>query len=230
VSEALAERAPFAFMPRKGETEWWRGDPLLLPMQQMQDSDGLIIVRRRVLSPPQCRTLVDCFERNRKTCTTKDCAPYWAGRYIWQDRLPPTETDALRLMQQVRFLAQLLLIRHAQPGRFIYSDTAQLVRWPEGVELTAHTDNMEPDGAPNSTPHRCYSSLMYLNEDYDGGETFFPGFNVRLKPEAGTLILFGAGPQFVHGVTRVTRGLRYTYAGWFTFQQALEDRNASLIF
>ena len=67
-----------------------------------------------------------------------------------------------------------------------------MVRWHDGIERTPHADNLEPDGRPNSTPHRCFSSLLYLNDDYDGGETFLPGYGVRLRPEAGTLILFGA--------------------------------------
>jgi hypothetical protein len=230
LSNAPHERSSHAFVPKRGETEWWRGDPRLLPSLPPQDVRGPIIVRRQVLSPVQCRALIDCFERNRETCTTKDCAPYWAGRYIWQNMLPEDEIDALRIMQQVRFLAQLLLTHTARPGEPIYSDTAQLVRWHEGIELTPHADNVEPDGSPNSTPHRCFSSLMYLNDDYEGGETFFPGHAVRLKPETGTLILFGAGPEFVHGVTRVRRGLRYTYAGWFTYDVTHEDANAKRVF
>ena len=227
----LAKPVSRAFMPRRGETQWWRGDPRLLPLiAPAAARGGPIVIRPQTLSPAQCRVLIDCFEHNREACTIKDCAPYWAGRYIWQNMLPETEVIALRLMQQVRFLAQLLLTRVVQPSRPIYSDTAQLVRWHEGIELTPHTDNMEPDGTPNSTPHRCYSSLMYLNDDYAGGETYFPGHGFRLKPEAGTLILFGAGPEFVHGVTRVTAGLRYTYAGWFTHDQKLEDSNALNVF
>ncbi len=230
LSEALVERSPVVLMPRRGETEWWRGDPRLLRLHQAQDGDGPIIVRRHVLSSRQCMTLIACFERNRETCATKDGPSYWAGRYIWQNMLPESETDALRLMQQVRLLAQLVLTHAARPTQTIYSDTAQLVRWHEGIELTPHADNMEPDGAPNATPHRCFSSLLYLNDDYEGGETFFPGYAIRLKPEAGMLVLFGAGPEFVHGVTRVRRGLRYTYAGWFTYDASHEDANAKRVF
>jgi predicted 2-oxoglutarate/Fe(II)-dependent dioxygenase YbiX len=129
-------------------------------------------------------------------------------------------------MQQVRLVALALLNRMVRSQLPLYSDTAQLVRWQEGHELTPHADNVEPDGAPNATPHRSYSSLLYLNDDYVGGETYFPGHGVRLKPEAGALVLFGAGPQYVHGVTRVTHGLRYTYAGWFTHDPQHEDRDA----
>jgi len=33
----------------------------------------------------------------------------------------------------------------------------------------------------------------------------------------------------VHGVTKVRRGRRFTYAGWFTFDRAREDHQARLV-
>ena len=47
--------------------------------------------------------------------------------------------------------------------------------------------------------------LLYLNDDYEGGETYLPGFRVRMKPERGLMTVFGSGPDYAHGVTRVRR-------------------------
>ena len=218
------------YAPTFGRTEWWTGDPYSLRPIRAEETHRHIVTRPRVLSPEQCRILIDCFERNRETCATREGAAFWSGRFIWQDALPRHEADAIRVMQQARFLAQTLLLQLVLPRRPLYSDTAQLVRWHEGQELTPHADNIEPDGRPNATPHRSFSSLIYLNDDYEGGETYFPGHGVRLKPEAGALVVFGAGPQYVHGVSRVTRGLRYTYAGWFTFDKDREDGSAMRVF
>lgn len=222
--------APYAFAPKPGQTRWWTGDPMALAELVPGERHRHIIVRPGVLDPGQCKVLIDCFERNRETCSPKGGNPFWVGRYIWQNALPEQEIDAIRIMQQVRFLALTLLCQAVRPDEPIYSDTAQLVRWTPGHELPAHTDNTEPDGRPNPTPHRSFSSLLYLNDGYDGGETYFPGHGVRLKPQAGTLVLFGAGPEYVHGVTRVVSGLRYTYAGWFTFEKTMEDTNAPRVF
>ena len=74
-------------------------------------------------------------------------------------------------------------------------------------------------------------SLFFTEPDeYEGGETYFPGLGVRFKPEAGTLVLFGAGPEYVHGVTPILKGLRYTYAGWFTHDPKMEDPTARIIY
>lgn len=218
------------FMPRPGQTEWWVGDGNQFRQLAPGENHSRLITRRHVLSPPQCRVLIDCFERNAEALAPRTGNEYWDGRFIWQNSLPAHEVDARRIMQQVRLVALMHLTQAYCPREPIYSDTVQIVRWNVGQELTPHADNVEPDGRPNTTPHRSHASILYLNDDYEGGETFFPGFGVRLKPETGTLVLFGANNDYVHGVTKVTKGVRYTCAGWFTQQKKMEDADAMLVF
>lgn len=222
--------SPTFFEPRSGQTEWWVGDPSQIPLVSPGEQHPSLVYRRNVLSEAQCALLMACFERQRQHIAARTGSSYWDGRYIWQNDIPPDEIDTLRIMQQARFLAHFTASLEFQPEKPIYSDTAQIVLWTEGIELTPHADNLEPDGRPNGTPHRCFSSLIYLNDDYEGGETYFPGLGLRVKPERGSLIIFGSGPEYVHGVTKVRGGKRYTYAGWFTFDPAWEDQNARLVF
>lgn len=228
--DANAALPPYAFAPRPGRTSWWQGDPTRFRQLEPGARHRHFITRAHVLTPEQCRLLIDCFERSREKYAAREGGAYWEGRFIWQNSLPDSELDAIRVMQQVRALALTLLYQAVRPSEPLYSDTAQLVRWHEGIELTPHVDNMEPDGSPNPTPYRSFSSILYLNDGYDGGETYFPGHKLRIKPAAGALVLFGAGPEYVHGVTRLTRGLRYTYAGWFTYDKTMEDPNAPRVF
>ncbi|HEX4303378.1 MAG TPA: 2OG-Fe(II) oxygenase [Rhizomicrobium sp.] len=229
-ANAVAQRPPYAFAPQAGQTSWWSGDPLQFPYHYPGDRHRHFITRVELLSPAQCRVLIDCFERCREDYAARAGGAYWSGRFIWQNDLPNSEIDAIRIVQQLRCQTLNILNQAILPDEPLYSDTAQLVRWHEGIELPPHVDNMEPDGRPNPSPHRSFSSVLYLNDDYEGGETYFPGHKIRIKPSAGSLIVFGAGPEYVHGITRVTRGLRYTYAGWFTYDKRLEDPNASKVF
>ncbi len=229
-SSAAATVPPYAFAPKPGQTSWWRGDALQFPYHRPGDHHRHFITRKDLLSPAQCRLLIDCCERNLEARAARAGGEYWSGRFIWQNNLPESEIDAIRVMQQVRAQTLTILNQALRPDEPLYSDTAQLVRWHEGIELAPHVDNMEPDGRPNISPHRSFSSILYLNDDYEGGETYFPGHGIRIKPTAGALVVFGAGPEYVHGITRVTRGLRYTYAGWFTYDKAFEDPNAPKVF
>lgn len=61
-----------------------------------------------------------------------------------------------------------------------------------------------------------YSSVLYLNDDYDGGELFFPEFNLTIKPKLGDLVTFPTNSMYIHGVKEVKYGTRYTIAlSWF---------------
>ena len=62
-----------------------------------------------------------------------------------------------------------------------------------------------------------YSSLVYLNEDYLGGELYFPQYpDIMIKPKPGTLILFSGNENTLHGVKEVDQGIRYTISIFWT--------------
>ena len=45
---------------------------------------------------------------------------------------------------------------------------------------------------------RFLSIICYLNDDFDGGETFFPHFNLQVKPKKGTILLFPCTWSYLH--------------------------------
>lgn len=61
---------------------------------------------------------------------------------------------------------------------------------------------------------RDISILIYLNEDYEGGELVFPNQHISLQPKAGMLVAFPSDHHFAHGVKPVTDGTRYALVTW----------------
>lgn len=55
-----------------------------------------------------------------------------------------------------------------------------------------------------------FSSIFYINDDYEGGEIFFPEYNMKIKPKAGTFITWPSNAKYMHGVCEITDGYRYT--------------------
>jgi hypothetical protein len=49
-------------------------------------------------------------------------------------------------------------------------------------------------------------------DDYDGGELYFPAYDIEFKPKAGTLAFFPSSTYYVHGVKEILAGVRYTSA------------------
>lgn len=79
--------------------------------------------------------------------------------------------------------------------------------WTEGTKGGLHIDAQDPE------PFIEWSTIMYLNNEseYDGGMIYFPNQNFTYKPKQYSAVFFpGAGSEYIHGITTVTRGDRYT--------------------
>lgn len=106
----------------------------------------------------------------------------------------------------------------------------------EHISHPLHSDNcvLNGDGAgtcPKRHPAytwRDYSALLYLNEDFDGGEFIFANYDgkiqARLRPKCGRLVSFRSnGLENLHGVLGVKNGTRCALPIWFTFSNKSED-------
>lgn len=59
------------------------------------------------------------------------------------------------------------------------------------------------------------SSVLYLNDNFVGGELDFLFANKSVKPKAGRLILFYGGWQNIHAVRPIQVGKRYCIVNWY---------------
>lgn len=107
----------------------------------------------------------------------------------------------------------------------------QLVVHPTGTYIDPHTDILDiddPDYENDSYDDQIkrfpylwsghLSILAYLNDDFEGGEIYFPELDYGIKPERGMLITFPGNLHYVHGVAPITSGVRYTVSQWCKFK------------
>ena len=74
-----------------------------------------------------------------------------------------------------------------------------------------------PDaGTANEFPWYDIGTVFYLNEDYVGGELYFPKQNVTFKTKARGAYFFPGDMNYIHGVNVVTEGTRYTCPFFWT--------------
>ena len=85
-------------------------------------------------------------------------------------------------------------------------DWFQIVKWP----MSHSGKNLHFDGASLQT---TLSSIIYLNNTYDGGHTYFED-GTSFAPVTGRVIFFD-GNYYKHGVSSVKNNDRYTVASWF---------------
>jgi prolyl 4-hydroxylase len=92
----------------------------------------------------------------------------------------------------------------------------QLLRYRPGGEYKAHLDALPAE--PNQ---RVLTVLVYLSDDYEGGETSFPKSGLSFRGRAGDALLFrNAGPDgrpdplSLHAGMPVTKGAKYLASRW----------------
>lgn len=99
----------------------------------------------------------------------------------------------------------------------LYLQEFFLAIFPEGASMKAHIDS---DGTDRSF---VISAVLYLNDDFTGGEIVFPNLNFEYKPKARSLVAFqGYGIEYLHEVKTLESGKRYTIPLVFTKDKQYE--------
>lgn len=100
-------------------------------------------------------------------------------------------------------------------GRGLKNLTLSAHKWQTGAYAGDHSDNSELDGTPNAWRENKLVTIIYLNDNYSGGELYFRDHNISIAPKAGSMIVFDVGIENVHGVKVIEDGDRYTMlASW----------------
>jgi hypothetical protein len=98
----------------------------------------------------------------------------------------------------------------------IYPDLTQVIRWYPGQEQHPHADDMTNVDGTDWFHHRHFGAILYLNDNYSGGETYYPDHGISVKPEVGMLAVHPGDTNHMHGVTKIEGGVRYTVASFWT--------------
>jgi hypothetical protein len=92
----------------------------------------------------------------------------------------------------------------------IYTTQAYLTAWVEGGYAGPHIDNPR-----HGEGFIQFSSIIYLNENFEGGEIEFPNQKFKYKAKTGSAVIFpSAGTEYLHKVNQIKKGIRYTIAMW----------------
>lgn len=115
---------------------------------------------------------------------------------FWDDKMLPYNID-----DQTDKLADILTERASKVFNDEYdiNELYRVQRQYAGTNLKIHNDQA-------NNKNLLKAIIVYLNDDYVGGELFFPDYNFDIKPKAGTLISFPGDSTHEHGVRPVQPG------------------------
>ena len=165
--------------------------------------------------------------RTEKECANPDSGAYWskaetfgdgAFQSIRTNRLLPithlAEVSNNAVLQNIHNQFYIMLLAASIPYAHRYAIHEPL--WHEGYNLLKYEGGQEYKGHYDGGTGvgRAISCVCYLNDNYEGGELEFPNFNVKIKPEAGMMILFPSNYAYRHIAHPVTSGTKYAIVTW----------------
>lgn len=111
-------------------------------------------------------------------------------------------------------------------GDTLNSDPLQLHKYDVGQLFAQHADYYDmPEQAERveRTGQRTWTMIVYLNDDFMGGETKFPFIGLKCVPRKGTLVLWNnlfpedgePNPLSQHAGLPVAEGTKYLLSKWF---------------
>ena len=133
------------------------------------------------------------------------------------------ETD--EIISIIKKYSEIAIKLHKEKNGFVadlYTTEGFLSVWKEGSWAGVHTDSHA------NYEFLQFSTVIYLNDDFTGGETYFPNQDFLYTPKSGDILLFpSGGTEYVHGVKKVLSGNRYTIAMWHSSRR---DKRHSKIY
>lgn len=104
----------------------------------------------------------------------------------------------------------------------IYPDLLCITKWLSDTSHGLHAPSENLDGTPNDLYWRRFGAILFLNEDYEGGEIHFPNQNITFSPKQNTLLIYPGTAEFVHEKNKITKDTRYIIDSFWTFDESRE--------
>ena len=110
-----------------------------------------------------------------------------------------------------------------------WMEEPHILKYEPGSFYATHADseNLNPDSNLwEKILDRDVSMLLYLDDDYEGGELEFPNFNFKMRPRAGMLVYFPSDSRYRHSALAVTSGTRHAIVTWMSLEGVEKVRTA----
>jgi prolyl 4-hydroxylase len=197
----------------------WLRAPVPRPLSASPD----ISVAEGLLGPRICDWIV---ERAR---------PHMQCAQVYDPRSGSGRTGLSRTNSEMRFSFEMLdlvllftasRIAALTGAAFVNMEPPSVLHYLPGQEFRPHYDHLDPAipayaAEIAKTGQRVATLLIYLNDDYGGGETDFPDAKFRFKGRKGDALLFrnvlpsGAPDSLtLHAGLAPTRGEKWLFSQW----------------
>ena len=146
-------------------------------------------------------------------------ADYWRNRQCSGDIIQKLNITIYEIIEY--YINKMQQVLEKQFSVKLSNRPPVLVKWTSGTEQQPHADKQLNDGSPNPFPDYDLNSLIYYNDNFEGGELYYPEHDIVIKPEPGLAVAHPGDIHFLHGVKRIISGERWTTPSFYTVTDLL---------
>jgi predicted 2-oxoglutarate/Fe(II)-dependent dioxygenase YbiX len=96
-----------------------------------------------------------------------------------------------------------------------YLTPLSISKYHIGKHMGLHTDSYENDNNSENNISPTLSIVVYLNDNYEGGELYFKNQKVTIKPSAGSIVIFPSNMPYLHESKVIKKGTKYMSPGFW---------------
>lgn len=130
---------------------------------------------------------------------------FWDDKNLFLHKLPNFDRDLiLTLEERAHAIYEKTYGLEGLGVRYVSINIIH--RFSPGHLMDTHQDR-GPHYTNNDIMH---GFVIYINDNYSGGEIYYPKKDIAIKPNARSLVIHPGTEEYTHGVKPVESGLRYT--------------------
>ena len=195
------------------------GDPPDVPPPEVLSEVPAISIARGFATPEECGLLVELAEARFKPASIF----HEAQQKFVRDPLRDSDAAGFPIVLESPFVHALNRRLAAASGTDVaQGETLQILRYAPGQQYRPHLD-----AVPGMANQRILTALVWLNDDYEGGETLFLESGLEVKGRQGDLLLFANAlpdgrpdPATRHAGAPVTMGVKLIASRWIRARPA----------
>lgn len=143
----------------------------------------------------------------------RDCFDLKVGPNHWE-HLPESLSEIKKVYEDYNNVLKICLADYEARYNFKmeFMEAINFVKYNPGQHFQVHTDS--------GFSYFCtLSSVGWFNDDYEGGELWFPYLNLKFKPQKGDVIFFPSTYIYAHGSMEVTKGTKYSAVTMYNYNE-----------
>lgn len=160
---------------------------------------------------------------DQKIPSYRDCVDFKIQNYVVAD--PTDGRIKLNAIWQYAYDMQIDAVKdycNFYNVEMNYWEAMNFIKYGPGQHFQEHSDH-------GYSYIATVSLVSYPNDDYEGGELYFPKLNLTIKPEAGDIVIFPSTYLFSHVAKPVKSGTKYSIVTMLDYNDNTHNKDFDLL-